>query len=282
MKAVILAGGRGTRLAEETGSRPKPMVEIGGRPILWHIMSLYANQGFNDFMIACGYKGEIIKEYFHNFLIRNSDYQVNLADGSLEILNSAGVDWRIAVVDTGPETQTGGRIRRLKQWLEEGPFMVTYGDGLADIDIQDLVAFHRSHGRAATVTAVHPPARFGGLVLDNETVREFSEKPQTAQGWINGGFFVFEPEVLQYLDDDTTVLERGPLEKLARAGELMAYRHDGFFQPMDTLREKQILEDLWSQGCAPWKVGPDHAKPAEARPPRRVAHRRALKAAGSA
>lgn len=261
MKVVILAGGRGTRLAEETSTRPKPMVEIGGRPILWHIMSLYANHGFNDFVIACGYKGEMIKEYFHNFLIRNSDYQVDLAEGSLTILNSADVDWRITVVDTGLETQTGGRIRRLKQWLEEGPFMVTYGDGLADIDIQDLVAFHHSHGRAATVTAVHPPARFGSLVLDGETVREFSEKPQTAQGWINGGFFLFEPELLQYLDDDTTILERGPLEKLASAGELMAYRHEGFWQPMDTLREKQFLEDLWNHGDAPWKMDRDVRHP---------------------
>ena len=253
MQVVILAGGRGTRLAEETSTRPKPMVEIGGKPILWHIMKMYASHGFKSFLMACGYKCEMIKEYFHNYFINTSDYFLDLKDGSRKIINSNGIDWRIGVIDTGLETMTGGRILRLRKWIENKPFMVTYGDGLGDVDIRSLVEFHRSHGKLATVTAVHPPARFGDLTLDKDSVRQFSEKPQTAEGWINGGFFVFEPRVFDYIADDQTSLEREPLERLAADGELMAFRHTGFWQPMDTLREKELLESLWSSGKAPWK-----------------------------
>jgi glucose-1-phosphate cytidylyltransferase len=249
---VILAGGRGTRLAEETATLPKPMVEIGGRPLLWHIMQIYANHGYREFLVACGYKGEIIKEYFHNYVIHHSDYFVDLRDGARQMVNTNGLDWRIGVIDTGIETMTGGRILRLARWIAGETFMVTYGDGVSDVNIGALVAFHRSHGRLATVTAVRPPARFGALALDDARVTEFSEKPQAGEGWINGGFFVFEPGVLAYLEDDRTILEREPLERLAHDGELMAYRHAGFWQPMDTLRDKQLLETLWAQG-APWK-----------------------------
>src|SRR5215471_1107516 len=253
MQVVILAGGRGTRLAEETSTRPKPMVEIGGKPILWHIMKMYASHGFKSFLMACGYKCEMIKEYFHNYFINTSDYFLDLKDGSRKIINSNGIDWRIGVIDTGLETMTGGRILRLRKWIENKPFMVTYGDGLGDVDIRSLVEFHQTHGKLATVTAVHPPARFGDLTLDKDSVRQFSEKPQTAEGWINGGFFVFEPRVFDYIADDQTSLEREPLERLAADGELMAFRHTGFWQPMDTLREKELLESLWSSGKAPWK-----------------------------
>jgi glucose-1-phosphate cytidylyltransferase len=254
MKIVLLAGGRGTRLTEETATRPKPMVEIGGRPILWHIMKIYASQGFDDFLIACGYKGEMIKEYFHNYYIHNSDYVINLRDGSRKIIKSNGDDWRVGVIDTGLETQTGGRILRLKNWIDGQNFMVTYGDGVGNIDISELVQFHKAHGRIATVTAVRPPARFGGLSLAGDCVKEFSEKPQTGEGWINGGFFVFQRSVFDYIRDDSTILERDPLEKLASENELMAFRHEGFWQPMDTLRDKNLLEDLWGSKEAPWKV----------------------------
>jgi glucose-1-phosphate cytidylyltransferase len=254
MKAVILAGGKGTRLSEETTARPKPMVEIGGHPILWHILQTYAHHGFKDFLIACGYKQEMIKEFFHNFSIRNSDYLIDLGRGVRTELNGCGVDWRVGLIDTGLDTMTGGRIRRLRSHLEDGPFLVTYGDGVADIDISAVVDFHRSHGKLATVTAVRPPARFGGLSLEGDRVREFSEKPQTGEGWINGGYFVFEPQVLDFLSDDSTILEREPLERLVAQDQLRAYRHEGFWQPMDTLREKQLLESLWASGQAPWKV----------------------------
>lgn len=254
MKVVILAGGAGTRLAEETALRPKPMVEIGGRPLLWHIMSIYGRHGFKDFLVACGYKGEMIKHYFNNFFIQNTDFVIDLGDGSRELLDKAAIDWRVGVIDTGLDTMTGGRILRLRKWIGDETFMTTYGDGVGDLDIGALVDFHRSHGKLATVTAVHPPSRFGGLVLDDDAVREFSEKPQTGEGWINGGFFVFEAGVFDYLQDDQTILERKPLEQLAADGQLMAYRHQGFWQPMDTLREKHILESLWASGKAPWAV----------------------------
>ena len=254
MKTVILAGGKGTRIMEESGTRPKPMVEIGGRPVLWHIMQLYAAQGYREFLVACGYKGEMIKEYFRNLFHLSSDFTVDLASGKVDVVNGAAPDWKVSVIDTGLDTMTGGRIRRLAQWLDDGPFMATYGDGLADLDLAALAAFHRSHGRLATVTAVRPPARFGALVLEDDQVREFSEKPQSDAGWINGGFFVFQPGVFEYLDSDDTILERDPLERLAADGQLMAYRHEGFWQPMDTLRERQLLEVLWAEGQAPWKV----------------------------
>jgi glucose-1-phosphate cytidylyltransferase len=253
MKVVILAGGKGTRLAEETIVRPKPMVEIGGKPILHHIMRIYAAHGFREFLVACGYKGEMIKEYFHNFPVRNSDYFIDLGTGERTVINGCGIDWKIGVIDTGAETMTGGRLLRLRRYLEGEPFMVTYGDGLGDIDICALQAFHRSHGKIATVTAVRPPARFGNLILEDNAVFEFSEKPQTREGWINGGFFVFNPEIFDYLEDDRTTLEREPLERLARRGELMAFLHPGFWQPMDTIREKEMLEALWASGQAPWK-----------------------------
>jgi len=230
------------------------MVEIGGKPILFHIMKIYASHGFKDFMIACGYKGEMIKEYFHNYSIFSHDYFLNMKDGSRKIVNRNGIDWRVGVIDTGLDTMTGGRILRLKMWIGRDRFMVTYGDGLGDVDIRSLLAFHRSHGKLATVTAVRPPSRFGALVLDGDTVCEFSEKPQTAEGWINGGFLVFEPEFFDYLSDDQTVLEHEPLNRLAAEGQLVAYRHEGFWQPMDTIREKQLLESLWVSGRAPWKI----------------------------
>jgi glucose-1-phosphate cytidylyltransferase len=254
MKVIILAGGHGTRLAEETSLRPKPMVEIGGKPILWHIMNVYAAHGFKDFLVACGYKGDVIKEYFHKVFLHSSDYIVDLKDGSVEVVNPNRVDWRIGVIDTGLDSMTGGRIRRLQSFTENQTFMVTYGDGLGDVDIASLLAFHRAHGRLATVTAVRPPARFGGLNLSGDRVCEFSEKPQTGEGWINGGYFVFEPGVFDYIAGDETILERDPLERLAAEGELMAFRHPGFWQPMDTLRDKQLLESLWNSGKAPWSI----------------------------
>jgi glucose-1-phosphate cytidylyltransferase len=232
MKVVILAGGLGTRLAEETLVRPKPMVEIGGEPILVHIMRWYADHGFNDFLVACGYRGEMIRDFFNR---------------------SDAAPWPTTAVDTGADTPTGGRILRLRELIGSSPFMVSYGDGLGNVDITSLVAFHRSHGRVATVTAVRPPARFGRLTLDGARVSEFVEKAQLAEGWVNGGFFVFEPSVFSYLRDDRP-LEHEPLRTLAADGELMAFRHEGFWQPMDTLREKQLLENLWQSGHAPWTI----------------------------
>ena len=254
MKVVILAGGKGTRLAEETPVRPKPMVEIGGKPILWHIMKIYAARGFHTFLVACGYKGDLIKEYFHNFAMRSSDYFIDLETGSRTVVNGCGIDWKVGLIDTGAETMTGGRLLRLRKFIGDEPFMVTYGDGVGDINVCALAEFHRSHGKIATVTAVRPPARFGSLALQGSSVSKFVEKPQADAGWINGGFFVFEPAIFDYLEDDATILEREPLERLAEEGQLMAFRHGGFWQPMDTLREKLLLESLWAAGQAPWKV----------------------------
>jgi glucose-1-phosphate cytidylyltransferase len=230
------------------------MVEIGGRPILWHLMKVYSHYGFNDFLIACGYKGEMIKEYFHNWFIRHSDFVVDLKTGAREVLSHNGLDWRVGVVDTGLDTMTGGRLLRLRDWIDGDRFMVTYGDGLGNVDMRALLGFHCSHGKLATVTAVRPPARFGDLVFDGDQVCEFAEKPQTGAGWINGGFFVFEREALDYIAGDCTALEREPLENLAADGQLVGFRHDGFWQPMDTLREKQLLDSLWAEGSAPWKI----------------------------
>lgn len=256
MKVLILAGGFGTRLAEETARIPKPLVDIGGKPMLWHILKIYAHHGFSDFLIACGYKSELIKEYFHNFALRNNDYEINLATGEARQLSEASLPWTVAAIDTGLETMTGGRIGRLRKYIGGKRFMVTYGDGVRDVDVRKLVAFHEAHGKLATVTAVRPHAHFGALEMDGDRVKRFSEKPQTDAGWINGGFFVFEPEVLDLMTDDATILERKPLETLASRGELVAFKHEGFWQPMDTLREKQLLEQLWESGKAPWKVWP--------------------------
>ena len=255
MKTVILAGGLGTRLAEETTVVPKPMVEIGGRPILWHILNTYAAYGFREFVVALGYKGEVVKDYFRSFRERNADLTVRLAHGEVTAHDAAHPDWTVHLVDTGAGTATGGRLKRLSRWLaDDATFMMTYGDGVADIDVGRLVAFHRAHGRLATITAVRPPARFGGLGLDGDRVTSFAEKTHATEGWINGGFFVLERGVLDLIPGDDTPWESLPVETLAARGELMAYRHDGFWQPMDTLREKRLLEELWASGNAPWKV----------------------------
>ena len=254
MKTVILCGGLGTRLSEETQIRPKPMVEIGGRPILWHIMKIYERFGMSDFILALGYKGEIIKDYFLNYHARQSDLTVHLKNNNVEYKNPTVEDWRVSLIETGALTMTGGRLLRLKSYLQSsGTFFLTYGDGVSDVNISELLSFHRSHGRLATVTAVRPPARFGNLQIDNDQVTNFQEKPQAGEGWINGGFFVFEPEVIDFIADDTTLLEKAPLEQIANQGQLMAYRHAGYWQSMDTLRDKQALEDIWATGNVPWR-----------------------------
>lgn len=253
MRVVILCGGRGTRIADETDARPKPMVEIGGRPILWHIMKLYSVFGFTEFVLALGYRGDAIREYFLNYAMFNSDVRVHLADQRVERLGTGPAEpWTITLAETGLDTPTAGRVRRVKPYLDGERFMVTYGDGLADLDIGALVAFHLKAGRLATVTGVHPVARFGELRTDGDIVAEFAEKPQTSEGLINGGFFVFETEALQYFDA-TKMLEREPLERLARDGQLAVYRHGGYWRAMDTLRERQALEEEWASGRAPWK-----------------------------
>ncbi len=254
MKVVILAGGLGTRLAEETEAKPKPMVEVGEHPIVWHIMRSYAHYGFQDFYLALGYKGDVIKRYFLDHYTLGGSLRVNLASGQVEDLEKDTENWTVQLMDTGQSTQTGGRIKRLEPYLGGETFMATYGDGVCDVDIAKVLEFHRSHGKLATVTAVRPPARFGGLVFEGDLVREFSEKPQIGEGWINGGYFVFEPQIFDYIDGDSTPLELAPLERLAAEGQLAAYRHEGFWQCMDTIREKKLLESLWQSGKAPWKV----------------------------
>jgi len=254
MKVVILAGGLGTRLSEETVVKPKPMAEIGGKPLLWHIMNIYGAYGFNEFAVALGYKGEIIKEYFLNYYNLQSDLTVSLKTGEVIASKNCYRDWTVHLIDTGLNTMTGGRLYRLKDKLKDEAFMVTYGDGVSDVDIKRLIEFHKSHGKIATVTAVKPSARFGGMKFNGDRVVEFTEKPQTGEGWINGGFFVFEPKVFDYLHGDDAILEGEPLENLAKDGQLMAYKHDGFWQCMDTLRDKQLLENLWANAKAPWKV----------------------------
>ena len=255
MKTVILAGGLGTRLSEETTLRPKPLVEIGGKPILWHLLNLYAAHGFEEFVLALGYKGEVVKEYFLNFFALNNDISIDLRTGTTKVHYGKQPPWLVHLFDTGHDTQTGGRLKRLTPELRDGgTFMMTYGDGLSDVDIRKLLAFHKSHGKLATVTTVRPPARFGGVIFDGDRVAEFTEKPQAEGGWINGGFFVLEPGVLDYIAGDQSIWEREPLEQLATDGQLMAFRHQGFWQPMDTLRERKVLEDLWHSGSAPWKV----------------------------
>jgi glucose-1-phosphate cytidylyltransferase len=253
VKVVILAGGLGTRLSEETELRPKPMVEVGGRPILWHIMKLYASQGFDEFVIALGYRGDVIKRFFLDYRSITTDLTVRLGSGEVSAHTGPRDDWTVHLVETGLETMTGGRVKRLRDWIGAETFMLSYGDGVADVDLRALVAFHRAHGRLATVTAVRPSARFGRIDLDGPRVKAFAEKPQAGEGWINGGFFVLEPGVVDYVDGDTTAWEREPIERLVAERQLHAYRHDGFWQSMDTLREVRLLNSLWSDGQAPWK-----------------------------
>jgi glucose-1-phosphate cytidylyltransferase len=253
VKTVLLAGGLGTRLAEETETRPKPMVEIGGRPILWHIMKHYSAYGFNEFLVALGYKSEVIKKFFLEYAGLIGSLSIRLARGEVEPHEPPREDWTVHLLDTGQATNTGGRLKRLEPWLSGDTFFVTYGDGLADVDLRELLRCHRRAGRIATVTAVRPPARFGGLVFEGDLVRQFTEKPQAGEGWINGGFLVFEPAVFAYLVGDQTSLEADVLERLAADGQLAAYRHHGFWQCMDTLRDKRYLESLWQDGRAPWR-----------------------------
>ncbi len=254
MKVVILAGGRGTRLAEETEVKPKPMVEIGGKPILWHIMKLYSYYGFREFFVALGYKGEDIKRYFLEYNLVQGNVTLHLSSGTVEVHDRFCEDWIIHLVDTGLNTNTGGRVRRLKSWLQDETFMVTYGDGVGNVNLKELLEFHQSHNLCGTVTAVRPPARFGGLLFEGNRVTRFTEKPQIGEGWINGGFLVLTPSIFNYLDDDQTGLESDTLERMAADGQLSAYRHDGFWQCMDTLRDKYLLENLWRGGNPPWKI----------------------------
>ena len=253
MKVVILAGGMGTRISEETQLRPKPMVEIGGRPILWHIMKIYSSHGFHEFIICLGYKGYMIKEYFANYFLHMSDVTFDMQDNRMEVHQRHAEPWRVTLVDTGESTQTGGRLLRVREYVGDETFCFTYGDGLANVDVAKLLAFHNAAGTLATVTAVQPPGRFGALDVDRNLITGFKEKPQGDGGWINGGFFVLAPGIFKYIEGDESVWERAPLEHLARENQLSAYRHRGFWQPMDTLRDRTLLEDLWTSGHAPWK-----------------------------
>ena len=255
MKVVILAGGLGTRISEETGVRPKPMVEIGGKPILWHIMKVYSHHGFNDFIICLGYKGYMIKEYFSNYFLHTSDVTFDMRTNSMEVHQRFAEPWKVTLIDTGTDTMTGGRVRRVAPYLSDGPFHLTYGDGVSDVNISELAAFHKQHGKSATVTAIQPSGRFGALSFESgNNVKAFQEKPAGDGGWINGGFFVLDPKMIDRIAGDETVLEKEPLEGLARDNQLVAYRHSGFWQAMDTLRDKNHLEALWQSGKAPWKL----------------------------
>jgi glucose-1-phosphate cytidylyltransferase len=255
MKAVILAGGLGTRISEETGTRPKPMVEVGGKPILWHILKLYGAYNIHDFIICCGYKGYVIKEYFANYFLHSSDVTIDMSENYMAVHQRNAEPWKVTLVDTGETTLTGGRLARVQEYVGTETFSLTYGDGVSDVNIRELIDFHAKGGKLATVTAVQPPGRFGLLDLDGESeVKGFQEKPEGDGGWINGGFFILEPGVFSYLHGDETVWEQTPLKELASSGQLQAYKHQGFWQPMDTLRDRQLLEDLWRAGRAPWKV----------------------------
>ena len=256
MKIVILAGGFGTRISEESHLKPKPMIEIGDHPILWHIMKIYSYYGFNDFIICLGYKGYVIKEYFANYFLHNSDVTFDLGTNSMEIHDSNAESWKVTLVDTGLITQTGGRLKRIRKYLGEDTFMMTYGDGVASVNIPDLLKYHQAHGKLATITAVQPPGRFGALAFNGDTsiVRSFQEKPQGDGAWINGGFFVLEPQIFDYIENDTVLWEKQPLSNLSSDGQLAAYFHHGFWKPMDTLRDKIELEEQWDKGIAPWKI----------------------------
>lgn len=255
MKAVILAGGLGTRLSEETTIRPKPMVEIGGKPILWHILKMYSHHGVNDFVICCGYKGYVIKEYFANYFLHMSDVTFDMRSNRMEVHQRRAESWNITLIDTGDDSMTGGRLRRVAEYvLNDEQFCLTYGDGVSDVDISASIEFHRSHGKSATLTAAYPPGRYGALDIEGHQVNHFMEKPKGDGAMINGGFFVLSPRVLDYLESDATVWEQQPLQRLATEGQLMAFEHHGFWQPMDTLRDKTYLEELWASGRAPWKT----------------------------
>lgn len=255
MKVVLLAGGLGSRLSEETSLRPKPMVEIGGKPILWHIMKIYSHYGYNDFVICLGYKGYVIKEYFANYFLHQSDVTIDIAENKLEVHNSQAEPWKITLVDTGVNSMTGGRIKRAAKYLNNEPFLLTYGDGVSNVDIKALVDFHQKNKKLVTVTAVQPSGRFGALSIDDsDTVSSFYEKPQGDGAWINGGFFVCQPEAINYIDEDATIWERAPMEKIAAEGQMAAFRHEGFWKPMDTLRDKNELEEDWVKGEAQWKL----------------------------
>lgn len=255
MKVVILAGGRGTRISEETSVRPKPMVEIGGKPILWHIMKVYSTQGFNEFIICLGFKGYLIKEYFSNYFLHMSDVTFDIINNAMEVHHKHAEPWKVTLVDTGVDIMTGGRIKRIRQYLGRETFMLTYGDGLADVDAGALLAYHRQHGRLATVTTVQSISRYGEVTIgDDQRIQHFKEKPTGEDGWINGGFFVLEPEIIDRIEGDETVFEKHPLESLARDGQLVAYRHRGFWHSMDTLRDRDALEDMWRSNAAPWKL----------------------------